>query len=215
MRILKNAAAAAVIAAATLTTGASANVIVDLDKQGSSTFGSPAWKKNVTITTDGQSKRVAAGLFRLTDGVDQVLAFCIEPETFLNLGEDFDTTDTSGDWSDSWGEIVSLFETSYEFVVDARTAAGFQVALWEIVVEDDNNYDLSAGDFSVSAGSGVLNAANQFLAMIGQQGTGAYNFTTFANSGQDLITAETPIPAAALLFAPALGALAMRKRKTA
>jgi hypothetical protein len=215
MRLLKTAAATAALAAAALTGAASAN-IVDLDQQGSNVFGSPAWKRDVTITVDGNKSRVAAGLFRLTDGVDQVLAFCIEPDNRLNLNQDFDTADTSGDWADSFGEITSLFETSYEFVVDANSAAGFQLALWEVIVEDDSHYNLGSGDFKVDkASAAVKNIANQFLAMIGQPGTSDYVFTTFANGGQDLITAETPIPAAALLFAPALGALAMRKRKAA
>jgi hypothetical protein len=213
MRTLKLIATTALTAALGLG-AASANV--QLSQQGSSVFGSPNWSKNVTITVDGQNSRVAAGLFRLTDSIDDVLALCIEPDSPLRLSETYSTTDQSGDWINSLAEITSLFETSFDQVVDAQTAAGFQIALWEVIVEDDNNYDLGSGAFSVTGGSGVLAAANAFLAAIGGPATQQYSFTTFANSGQDLISADAvPVPAAAFLFAPALAGLAMRKRRKA
>jgi len=209
-------ATAAVIGA----TASSQAAMVNLETQdpGGSAFGTPSWAENVTRTIDGNAVDVGAGLFRLRDSatLEDLLAFCIEPEVFLDLNQSFDTMITAAPWASKFTDIDKLFTSSYDQIVDAATAAGFQLALWEIIRETSGTLDITGGTHFSTGSAGALAAANTFLAALATAGTGGYKYTTYVNDGQDLISvAPVPVPAAALLFAPALAGMAMRKKRKA
>jgi hypothetical protein len=52
----------------------------------------------------------------------------------------------------------------YNGVANSNEYSGLQLALWEVIVEDDGNYDLYSGDFKVkSANSTAVAIANSYL----------------------------------------------------
>lgn len=209
----------ALASALTIAGTAAANAgTINLEPQGPGNFGSPNWSQTLTIWVDGNDTNVRAGLFRFQNADDiaeKILAFCIDARTNLNLGETFTTHNPSVDEA-----IDRLFTSSYADVNSAATATGFQVALWEVIEDPEagfSGYDLDAGAFAVtSISSAARTAAETFLGRLATATIGGYTLTTYVNSGQDLISADPiPVPAAALLFAPALGAVAMRRKRKA
>ena len=208
---------AAITAAVVGAAASSQAAMVDLSQQDpGSVFGSPNWSEEITRTIDGDTGNFGAGLFRLNDGIMDILAFCIEPEACLDLGQTFDTMLTADPWQDNFEAIDKLFTSSYDQVVDAETATGFQLAIWEIVAETAATLDVTTGNHSALASAGAIAAANMFLAALDTASTGGYKFTTYVNDGQDLISVSpVPVPAAALLFAPVLAGAAMRKKRKA
>ncbi|MEM9838098.1 MAG: VPLPA-CTERM sorting domain-containing protein [Pseudomonadota bacterium] len=214
-KLLAALGAAATMAAAS---AAQASTVTLTEQTPGDLFANLGWFETVTVSTDSgvSTQNFNAGAFELNDGMRDLLAFCLDPETFLNLGEDFDTMVTAAKWDTVLTEIDKLFTSSYSLVNSAETAAGFQIALWEIIIDQGGTMDITDGIFRASASVGAEAFANMALMALASAGTGGFNFTTYVNSGQDLINAEAvPVPAAVLLMAPVLGGLAMRKRRKA
>ena len=157
----------------------------------------------------GQDYNGTAGAFRFTDGVDAITAFCIDPYSYLNLSDAFNVVENAqvSDLMDR------LFTSAYSSVVDATSAAGFQVALWEIIAETEHVLDVTSGNHSVS-NADVGAAAQGFLDGLATASTGGYRYTIYENAGQNQISATpVPLPASALLLLGALGGLVACRRK--
>ncbi|MEM1379748.1 MAG: hypothetical protein AAGH41_03895 [Pseudomonadota bacterium] len=217
----KTSKIAALTAALTIagTVAASASTVTLSRQQPNSTFGTPNLSQQVTITAgiDTAPDTFNAGIFRLVEDdngiLRDILAFCLDPDTTLDLNQAFDTMTTALPWAARLAEIDKLFTSSVAEVDTAAEAAGFQMALWEIIV-DSTPGDISTGDFIVS-GTAQANAfAADYLSRLAMADMGGFRLTTYVNDGQDLISWEpVPVPAAALLFAPAIGAVMRKKRK--
>ena len=134
-------------------------------------------------------------------------------------------------------DIENLFEANSTVVEDIydnsngknnTDAAGFQLALWELIYEDaSNGYDLTTGGFQ-STPAGIAAAANGFLANLGKMGTQNYDLTFWEHNDGDHqnlvsitknpnpIPPPVPLPAAGWLLIgglAGLGALSRCKKK--
>jgi hypothetical protein len=118
-------------------------------------------------------------------------------------------------------------QTNFGNFANANDSAAFQLALWEIWFDTDNNLDLSSGSF-IAGSSAVRNQAQGYLNAIGNGSTPAAGWTLYEFTNptkQDYLSVEhsgplqqTPEPGTLILLGA--GALAAwgsskRHRKTA
>lgn len=202
--------------------GASASTVT-LQYEGANAFGTPAWYRNVTINLNGSNKNVSAGLFRMEDtntGAG-VLAWCVDLYNQLAQPRLYDVSsfDVSGFSSTIRDNVDRLFTGFYGQVDTADKAAGFQIALWEIVTETSGIIDLGKGIFKATGSGTAYTLAGSYLSGLAGAGTGGYTLTFFdsqKNSSQNLVNAvpsAVPVPAAGGLLIAGLGGLAALRRR--
>jgi hypothetical protein len=210
----------AVFTAGFANAGFASNVNLKQTESGS-VFGTPNWSQSVTIS-GSTSGTFAAGAFRVTDTLSMVnyLAFCFELSQNINLETNYSVNQTAP--SSVGGLLNNLFTNSFGDVTGADEAAGFQIAIWEIVT-DLGAIDLTSGSFILnSTTAGALSKAGDYLADLGDNGSD-YQLSYFRHpERQDLIlwednlsTNEASAPATSILIALSLGGLALVRRKLA
>lgn len=178
---------------------------------------------------------------RETGTSDEFLAWCLDTLRLLNLGatgtkykvNNADPFQTGPVLSAAQrGDIKELFDLAYDEVLGNLSAnsGGFQLALWEIVNENntDATYNILNGGFKATAGattvaagflSRVVRGAGFGAGPVGNNGKGYNVFfleTTTAGSagGQNLVTVSpVPLPAAGLMLLTALGGVAAAYRR--
>ena len=226
--------------ALTLMAGAAHATPISLTYQGASS-GSEA--KTVTITdapvaypgSGSWPKSVGAYGFNMTDTsglLGNFLAWCLDVGSFLSTSSTAAKpyVITESPFSNSVAldvsRIQAVFDANFK-TVDATNgvqAAGFQLALWNAVYEDD--WDISDGAFRVSADSAIIDKAQAYLDAANSYVGGTQWRMTFLESNpaagetkhQNLVTVSpVPIPAAGGMLLLALGGLGMaaRRRKAA
>lgn len=230
-KFFKSAAVAAVLAMGV--SGASANTVT-LSQQDNSDVFAGGGSATVRVTANGvvSNLRVRAGGFRVSDGINDFIAFCASLADTLSLPGEYTArpfenpplsyTQTVID------RVQALFNTAYatlDLSNDAQSG-GFQLALWNLLY--DTNDTVSSGTFrwTGSATSATALAArdqaNAFLEGLDGPVTQVYTLTFWEAAtdpygkplSQNLITAAPiPLPAAAWMLLAALGAAAAVSRR--
>ncbi len=169
---IRNLAVAALAVAALA--GPAAAATYDITTQGKNAFfdanGKNAWYEYTSYKMKGQNVTAAAGVFRLkaTDarGVSRdFLAFCLEPLEYLRLPRAYD--DGTSLTQTQVGALGALVNNALKLVNNARSAAAFQLAAWEIANE--------GGKFELSKGAFVVTSANAKTKSLAQSWLDALN----------------------------------------
>ena len=188
-------------------------------------FGPSNLNKSVTISVDGVSKVVRAGLFDLNattvpGGVyARLLAFCLQPEVLLTPYDNPYTAVDLNAPSATWNSVgISKLWAEYrDDVVSGVTAAAFQIAVWELAYDGDT--DLTDGDFRAAgvAGSAAATAQNWLSSLANLTKTAPNLLVLQDRQGgadkQDLLI-QTPIPGTLGLVGLGLLGLGALRRRT-
>lgn len=213
------------------TVGTAAASTVTLAQQGGTVFqdanGNNAWQvgQNVTYRNeDGNgftTQNLNAGVFRLTADGEDFLAYCVDLFNAINVSADYHRDDFlfTGQTRDRIDALASNAT-----VTNSRTASAFQLALWEIVTDEDLN--LAIGDFVVNnrnnnnpvtdATAWLTNITNGTWTATGVEFTflqsdDSQNLVAFGLGGPTPI----PLPAAGWMLIAGMGALFAAKRRAA
>jgi hypothetical protein len=174
---------------------------------------------SVKVSINGVGSTIRSGLFDIdattVPGGDYVrlLAFCLQPDVLLRK---YDNPYTAVDIGSS--AVVGDATAYRDDVVDGVSAAAFQVAVWELAFDGDD--DLSSGNFQSTNPSAVLTLANTWLASLGSLTATAKNLVVLQDDPQgpygdkqDLLI-QTPIPGTlGLVGLGLLGLGGLRRKK--
>jgi len=168
---------------------------------------------------------VSAGLFHLTGtpGLGEFVAFCVELSQSLNNPQDYNVSPNLFSAS-KLTDISKLFgaalmgDTMKNVFDTAAEAAGFQIALWEVVYETGSSYDMANGSFkawgagnSAGVNAGVDAKAQEYLN--GMASAPTPGLLLLQNDKyQDLVTV-VPLPAAGFLLAFGVAGLGFAGRR--
>ena len=235
--VLKSRFLSGALAVFLLASGAQASTVA-LTYHGATSGGE---KKTVRIDdapvaypgTGNWPRSVGAWGFNMHDSsgtLGDFVAWCLDLGSFLS------TSSTSAKpysvvsepFSNSYGldsseriRVQTVFDANYAGLdlSAGDQAAGFQLALWNALYDDDS--DVSTGAFRATAQSGVVSLANGFLGeAAGFDGDRQYRLAFLESDDsngakyQNLVTvAPVPLPAAGGLLLVALGGIGLAARR--
>ncbi|MFE8070026.1 PEP-CTERM sorting domain-containing protein [Marinobacteraceae bacterium S3BR75-40.1] len=131
-----------------------------------------------SITNDGSSLNdIGAGMFGFEVSNPQgdspiawnstLEAFCVQIDTMLDANQTtyiLDGADSYFGDAATVDQIGRLYTGYHDDVTDSLRSAAFQLALWELINEDDNSLLLGSGSFNSTKFGGARGLANTWLA---------------------------------------------------
>ena len=219
---------AALVAAVALVPSAKASVILDASYQGLT-------GQSVEVIYNGVSSNVQAGLmqFSLQSDTDlsvlpfelngmSVDTFCVEFTQSVKSGwQSYHLLEASQVFSANQTQAIERLYTAYHQEVDnSNSKAAFQLALWEIVHEETEVWNITQGSFRARPNRDIGGLANQWLFSLDSIES-QYNLyvMTNADSQNQLVFSGVPIPSSTPVPVPAtlglfgLGALLLLRRR--
>ena len=163
-----------------------------------------------TVTVTGGS--VWAGQLRGTGPAgqfDDFISFCVDIHNYLEPTQTFKVKSTN-DLTPDGGQIAWLVNTFFWSIGSNAAGAGLQLAIWNVLY--DNDWTLDGGAFSASS-SAPRTAASEFLAALRDNNRHSNAVFLDTRYGQDQVTVAEP--ATAVLFGAATLVAAIRRRRQA
>ena len=195
------------------------------------TYNGPATGGFINVNADrsgagGSNETFQSGPFDMTQTdpgtpLGDFIAWCFELDQNLVTSGTGTRSYTSGNVldADQRKRVQSVFDANYKdaaIETNRRKGAAFQLALWEVIYDD--NFDLGGGDFKSSTGGNVRSLADGFLTEANAY-TGPQQWVLTelsSDTAQDLGTVNAiPLPAAAWLLLGVTGGLVAAKRRSA
>lgn len=226
---MRHCTIAALVLAAAMFAGGAGAATVTLDRSGGTVFGHPNLSRPVFYTINGQAGRSRAGMFRLlnSDTGAEVLAWCVDLFHPLRTPGIYELAQFLSTQVED--NIDRLFTAFYDQIDTAEEAAGFQLALWEIVSDTGQGLGLDDGAFTARGGAARYDYARDYLDALPGAGMGGFalSYLNATEGGQDLVSASrvrassvpaaVPVPAGVYLLGFGLAGLAglARRRKPA
>ena len=158
-------------------------------------------------------RRVSAGQYLISyEGADYA-SYCVDIYHYAGSSE---VTELPIDSLNNGDLVAFLFETYSEDVEDNIDAAALGVAIWEVIFETSDNFDVTDGYLSITGNSAVAQAANDLLSTLPDSYQTQWDMLVLhSDCKQDMIIPGSPIPEPATLMVISLGAvgLIIRRRR--
>ena len=170
-------------------------------------------KASVRIHAPGVNTNTHAGQMLIGYGGEDHIGYCVD--IYHNAGS-MEADELTLSSLNNGDMVAFLFETYADGVSTGLEAAALQVAIWEVINEDDaNDFDAQHGEFHVTGNNNVRNAANVLLASLPTSYTTINDFYVLHNDDyQDmLIMVPEPGTMALLCLGGAYSLIRRRRRK--
>lgn len=179
---------------------------------------------SLTLPVSGSPQNYFSGIQNLQIDNDAILqAFCIDPfqwsptsNVSYQVGNDF-----NGQFGVDAADIAKLYSLFYTNTLGNNlNAAGFQLALWELIADSSKNLAAGSVRANGSTNASITAKAQSMLdALSGPAGSDSFIYTIYTSSSkQDYLVVtlnenQVPEPQSAMLLVLAIGLLALALRR--